>query len=411
MNMMGTNIRLWLKYHKNKITNSIAFYPAIIVLAFLVLSILSITFDFSEMGMQLKSHLHGLKLRDASTARSIISSITAGIITLTVFSFSMVMIVLNQTASQLSNRILDRLIGSRFQQLVLGIYVGTIIYSLFLLSTIRDIDQGVHIPAISTYLLILLTVFDIFLFIYFLHYITQSVKYEVIIQRVLEETKSSLEHACKLEKAPPEIISIESNCLIKAHKSGIYQGFDKGVLMRICSDNICILQLMQPPGTFVLIGVPVMKVNKQLPNDILKAIRNQVYIQSSESIKENFFFGFRQLTEMALKALSPGINDPGTAIQSIRALFQLYAYRVRFFPENTIKNKELQVKIIVKELTFDQIFKDTIYPIWDYGKEDRMVQNELHHLLEIFLTISPIAIIARTLLHKVKLKMNDSGHL
>jgi uncharacterized membrane protein len=407
---MGTNIRLWLKYRRNKIFNSIAFYPAIIVGAFLVLSILSITFDFSEMGMQIKSHLQRFSLRDASTARSIISSITAGIFTLTVFSFSMVMIVLNQTASQLSNRILDRLIGSRFQQLVLGIYVGTIIYSLFLLSTIRDIDQGIQIPALSTYLLILLTVLDIFLFIYFLHFITQSVKYEVIIQRVMEETKTSLEHACKLEQPPLESISFESECLITAAKSGIYQGFDKQVLIRICNDNNCVLQFMQPLGSFVLIGAPVIKVNKKLPNDILKAIQNEVYLQSSESIKENFFFGFRQLTEMAVKALSSGINDPGTAIQSIRALFQLYAYRVRFFPESTIKNSELEVKVILIELTFDQIFKDTIYPIWDYGKEDRMVQNELHHLLEIFLTTAPDAKIAWTLLHKVKLKLKDASH-
>lgn len=410
MNVIGANIRLWFKYHQNKIINSIAFYPAIIVLAFLVLSILSITFDFSEMGMQLKSHLQVLKLRDATTARSIISSITSGIITLTVFSFSMVMIVLNQTASQLSNRILDRLIGSRFQQLVLGLYVGTIIYSLLLLSTIRDIDKGVQIPALSTYLLIVLTVFDIFIFIYFLHFITQSVKYEVIIQRVLEETMTSLEHACILEQAPPESPSFESNYLITATKSGIYQGFDKKVLMRICIENDCILQLMQSPGSYVLIGCSVIKVNKKLDNDILKSIRNEVYLQASESIKENFFFGFRQLTEIALKALSPGINDPGTAIQSMRALFQLYAYRLYFFPETTIRDKESKVLIIAKELTFDQIFIDTIYPIWDYGKEDRLMQNELHHLLEIFLTTNPEAKIAWPLLKKVKLKLNDSAH-
>ncbi len=407
---MVKNIRLWLKYHQNKIVNSIAFYPVIMVIAFLALSILSLTFDFSEMGMQIKSDLQRMSLRDASTARNIISSITAGIFTLTVFSFSMVMIVLNQTASQLSNRILDRLIGSRFQQLVLGIYVGTIIYSLFLLSTIRDIDQGIQIPALSTYLLIVLTVFDIFLFIYFLHFITQSVKYEVIIQRVLADTKTSLEHTCKLEKAPSETISIESEYLITAAKSGIYQGFDTHVLMRICDDNKCVLQLIQSPGTFVLKGVPVMKVNKNLPAEIITAIQAEVYLRSSETVKENYFFGFRQLTEMAVKALSTGINDPGTAIESIRALFQLYSYRVSFFPENTIKNKELQVKIIVKELTFDQIFTDTIYPIWDYGKEDRMVQIELRHLLEDFLTIAPDEKIALTLLHKVKLKLNDSAH-
>jgi len=163
---MWANIRIWLKEHRNKVVNSIAFYPVIIVILFLIISLLSITFDFSEKGMQIKSDWHWLRLRDASTARSIISSITAGLITLTVFSFSMVMIVLNQTASQLSNRILDKLIGSRFQQVVLGVYVGTIVYSLFLLSMIRDIDSGVQIPALSIYLLMVLTVVDIFLFWY-----------------------------------------------------------------------------------------------------------------------------------------------------------------------------------------------------------------------------------------------------
>lgn len=407
---MWANIRIWLNEHRNKVVNSIAFYPVIIVILFLVLSLLSITFDFSENGMQLKSDLHWLRLRDASTARSIISSITAGLITLTVFSFSMVMIVLNQTASQLSNRILDKLIGSRFQQVVLGVYVGTIVYSLFLLSMIRDIDSGVQIPALSIYLLMVLTVVDIFLFIYFLHYITQSVKYEVIIHRIFKETKSSMEQSCKLQLPPPETILFESECMVTAAISGIYGGIDKRVLIRICNDNDCILYLMQSPGTFILEGMPVIKVNKSLPFEILKEIQNEVYLQSSDSIVENFLFGFRQLTELALKALSPGINDPGTAIESLRALFQLYSYRVHNFPENTVKNKEKQVKIILKELSFEQLFEDTILPIWDYGKHDRLVQNELYHLLVVFLTIAPDAKMARVLLQKVKhqIQMHDS---
>ncbi len=407
---MWTNIKIWIKDHRNKMVNSIAFYPAIIAIIFLVLSLLSITFDFSEKGKQIKSHLHWLSLRDASTARSIISSITAGIITLTVFSFSMVMIVLNQTASQLSNRILDKLIGSRFQQVVLGIYVGTIVYSLFLLSTIRDIDSGVQIPALSTYLLIVLTIVDIFLFIYFLHYITQSIKYDVIIHRIFKETKFSMEHCCKLQQPPAEAILFESECMVTAANSGIYQGFDQRFFMRICNDHDCVLSLMESPGTFILKGLPVIKVNKILPAEIMKEIQKEMYLQPSESIKENFFFGFRQLTELALKALSPGINDPGTAIESLRALFQLYAYRVSYFPENTVKNKKMQVKIILKELTFEQIFEETIFPIWDYGKNDRLIQNELHHLLVVFLTIVPDVNIAKTLLKKVKLQMKDSSH-
>jgi uncharacterized membrane protein len=137
-----TPVVQWLVSRSRKMINSIAFYPAVIAFLFLVLSVLMVFFDYSETGKTIKSQWSLLRLRDASTARSIISAITAGIISLTVFSFSMVMIVLNQAASQMSNRILDKLIGNRFQQFVLGFYIGTIVYSLFLLSTIRDIDDG-----------------------------------------------------------------------------------------------------------------------------------------------------------------------------------------------------------------------------------------------------------------------------
>lgn len=75
--------------------------------------------DFSPWGKHSKSELSWLSLKDAGTARVILSKVTGGIISLTVFGFSMVMIVLNQTASQLSNRILDSMIEGRFQQVVL----------------------------------------------------------------------------------------------------------------------------------------------------------------------------------------------------------------------------------------------------------------------------------------------------
>ena len=95
---------------------SIAFIPALIAIFFLLLSFFMVQFDFSESGKDIKSNAHWLTLKDASTARSIISSIVSGIISLTVFSFSMVMILLNQAASQMSYRVLDKLIGNRFQQ-------------------------------------------------------------------------------------------------------------------------------------------------------------------------------------------------------------------------------------------------------------------------------------------------------
>ncbi|MDQ6757478.1 MAG: DUF2254 domain-containing protein, partial [Bacteroidota bacterium] len=142
----------WFRVAYKKTITSIAFLPAIIATLFLLLSFVMIAFDFSSTGKNIKANLHWLSLKDASTARSICSAIAGGVISLAVFSFSMVMILLNQAASQMTNRILGKLIGNRFQQVVLGFYIGTIVYALFLLSTIRDINSGIYVPAISTYL-------------------------------------------------------------------------------------------------------------------------------------------------------------------------------------------------------------------------------------------------------------------
>lgn len=119
------NFSKWIRKSYNKITGSIAFYPALIAIAFLLLSWLMLEFDFSELGKHFKAYVSWIRLKDATTAHSIVSTIVAGIISLTVFSFSMVMILLNQAASQMSNRMLESMIGNRFQQIILGFYIGT----------------------------------------------------------------------------------------------------------------------------------------------------------------------------------------------------------------------------------------------------------------------------------------------
>ena len=387
-------VKNWIKNRYKQAINSIAFYPAIIAIVFLIISFFSITFDFSEQGKEFKSQLKWLKLSDASTARSIISSIAAGIISLTVFSFSMVMIVLNQTASQMSNRILDKLIGSRFQQFALGVYVGTIVYALFLLSSIRDVDSGIRIPALSTYLLILITVLDVFLFIYFLHYITQSVKYEVIIRRIFKETKASMEDKCCLSEAPVDSSTINNDFVIYSIDSGIYESFDGRALLGICNENDCTLHILPAPGTFVLQGFPIAKADKELPARVIKEINDALNLGEHESIEENYFYGYRQLSEVAIKALSPGINDSGTAIESMRALFKLYSYRACHFPINEIRNEDNNHKIALTEISFENIFERTLKPIWDYGKDDRMIQDEMEQLLLQLYSVSDHAIVS-----------------
>ncbi len=404
---MWIKIQIALKKFHHNVVNSIAFYPALIGLLFLLISVLSITFEFSESGREIKSNLHWLSLKDASTARSIISAIAAGIISLTVFSFSMVMIVLNQTASQMSNRILDNLIGSRFQQITLGIYVGTMVYAFFLLSTIRDNNSGLQIPVLSTYFLILLTVFDIFLFIYFLHYITQSVKYSVIIRRIYHETLHSMEQFCTLENETKKINPFKNGQTVLVPKSGIYSGFNKRVLLEISKKNDCNVFLLHPHGTFIMKGLPVMQVDKKVSAEIVKQLSETVYLLDSDSVDSNYFYGFKQLTEVAVKALSPGINDPGTAIDSLRSLFKLLEFKLHHFPENVLRDDDKVERIFIEVLTFDKIFIESVFPIWDYGQNDRLIQQELNLLLTQIQFIVSKPIIS-TILSEVKIKLKNN---
>ena len=369
----------WLRNNYFKIVNSIAFYPAIIAIGFLILSILMQEFDFSQAGKHIKSTSGWISLRDASTARSIVSTIAGGIISLTVFSFSMVMIVLNQAASQMSNRMLEGMIANRFQQFVLGIYIGSIVYALSLLTTIRNIDSGIYIPALSIYLLLVITVLDIFIFIYFLHYVTQSVKFQTIISRVHKNTIHSIQEN-SIENPSGAFLSPDWNWqIVCIEKSGYFQGFDKGNLINFAQKNEGMVLFLKPAGSYLLKGTPLIYFysGKKLDDEKLKEVMIPIDFYPGQDIQRNFYYGFHQLAEVALKALSPGINDPETAVLSLHAIADLFSYKLTHFPQSLFKDENGVVRIQTLERSFESLFAKFIYPIWEYGKKDLYIQSAM----------------------------------
>lgn len=368
----------WLRKNFNKVVDSIAFYPAVICIAFVLLSVLMLELDFSETGKHIKSQLNLVRLRDATTARSILTSITTGIISLTVFSFSMVMIMLNQAASQMSNRMLDSMIGNRFQQIVLGFYIGTITYSLSLLSTIRDISSGIYIPALSIYLLLLLTVIDIFLFIYFLHYVTQSAKFETIIKRIHRQTLHSLQRLCSTEKGDTYSPVRLADQTINMPASDYYQGFNQQGLLRFAKRHDLAVEFLHPAASYLLEGTPLLLIfGKKLNNEEIREMMLLIDLYRGQPIDRNPYYGYHQLAEVAIKALSPGINDPETAVLSVHALSNLFRFKLYNYLPSTICDEKKAVRIAMKEVSFREMFEECFYPIWHYGKDDRYIQNSL----------------------------------
>lgn len=381
---MNNRIIKWIRNNYTKIINSIAFYPAIIAIGFLVLSVLMLRFDFSETGKHIKSSLSWLSLKDATTARSILSTIAGGLISLTVFSFSMVMIVLNQAASQMSNRMLGSMIANRFQQFILGVYIGTIVYALFLLSNIRDINSGIYIPALSIYLLLLLTVIDIFIFIYFLHYVTESVKFETIIERVHLKTLRSIQRIC-IAQMPPKLFSSEADeQIIYVPASGYFQGFNKKELVKFACEHDGAIHFLHAEGTFLLKDIPLLKFysNKKLSGSEKERLAVFIDFYNGQPIEINPYYGFHQLAEVAIKALSPAINDPETAVLSLHALTDLFASKLHLFNQSIFEDEKSTVRVQTFERSFEKLFEECYYPIWEYGKKDRYIQDAMQQMTE-----------------------------
>jgi uncharacterized membrane protein len=279
---------------------------------------------------------------------------------------------------------LDSMIGNKFQQIILGFYIGTIVYSLFLLSTIRNITSGIYVPALSIYLLLVFTIVDIFLFIYFLHYVTQSVKFEIIINRIHKKTLHTLRHHCCPEKSSSFRPDETKAQTIYMPLSNYYQGFDKPSLLRFAEKHDLIVQMLHSPGTYLLEGSPLLIVlcDQKLHKEDIDELILLMDLYIGQPIDKNAYYGYHQLAEVAIKALSPGINDPETAVLSIHALTDLFRFRLFNYLPTTLADKNNVMRIAIKQFSFEELFAECYYPIWKYGKDDRYIQDALLQMME-----------------------------
>jgi uncharacterized membrane protein len=371
----------WLRRAYNKSIHSIGFYPAVMAVGFLLFFIGVYEYEDSAVAAFLKQRFVWLNIRHGEAARTIVTTIAAGVIGLTVFSFSMVMVVMSQVASQMSNRILDNLIGNRFQQITLGMYIGTIIASFFLLSVIDDrTSEG--IPSVTVWLLMVLTISDLFLFVFFLHYITQSVRYEKLIKQIHNQAVESLRRL-----PPPPYPQGEPDkgyrLEICSPLAGYFQGVNLSQLLRFAGSHGLQVRFYHCTGTYLLEGEPLGMVyaDSPPPGALVEKLFKNIDFYPGQEIDKNAFYGFLHLAEVAIKALSPGINDPNTAVLAIHALTNLLQHKLGAPPLQVHCGGDGRPRLWLPQRTFTDAFEQCIYPVLDYGGKDRYVQQAFRQLI------------------------------
>ena len=174
----------FIKRTYHSVLQSIAFYPVLISILFISVAVISLKFDNSKLGAEVKEKIPYFFIHDYETVRAMLSTFIGGIISLTVFSFSMVMVVLSQASSNFSPRLLPGLISNKKHQIILGIYVGTLLYCTLILLSLGAYGTDSKSLGFSAMLGALMAVLCIGLFIYFINSISSAVQILNIIEQI-----------------------------------------------------------------------------------------------------------------------------------------------------------------------------------------------------------------------------------
>ncbi|WP_458525349.1 DUF2254 domain-containing protein [Onishia taeanensis] len=366
----------WLIDRVLSFRQSIAFLPSLLALLYLALALLAVL-PLGER-LPLPGFLDGIRFTEIETPRTLLSTLIAAMISLAVFSFSMVMSVLTQAGGNFSHKLVFGLISERHHQRVLGHYLGTILFILMLLMVPVSGEAPSTWRSLSTYLGVAMVIQCLALFVYFIHNASQSVQINAVNRSLHQATCKSLAKLEARQQRPgwchrPTARHMEPHWpRIKARRSGYIQNADIEALGKLAIEADVVVHLNFSFGDYTVEGFPLFTIEAMEAPDqrfTASALGTLAYVEG-EVAEDLYLNGMTQLMEVAVKALSPGINDPGTARLCLHQLTELLCRRLEFHPCNTFTDPQGKRRVIWQTERFDSLLYRLVNPILHYGKDD-----------------------------------------
>ena len=328
---MNTLKRFW-----GNLRTSFWFVPFLIVAFSIALAVALIAAD-SSIGDQWLARWPRLLGADAVGARAILSTIAGSMMTVVGVTFSMTLVTLALASSQYSSRILRNFIRDRVTQVVLGVFAGIFTYCLIVLRTIRVSEDFGFVASLAVSFSIVLAIGGIGVLIYFIHHIASSIQASSIIAVAAEETMAAVDRlfpsalgraadADEADQAPRDVPQRVWQS-VPGIGNGYIQSVDGGALMRLACRHKTIVRMEHGIGTFLVQGTPLVSVALDTPPDdeLVASLQASYTISRHRSLEQDCAFGIRQIVDMAMRALSPSVNDTTTAVMCVDYLAAILA--------------------------------------------------------------------------------------
>lgn len=258
---------------------------------------------------------------EPETARELLGTLLSGMITMTSLVISITMVVLSLAANQLGPRLIWNFIRDRQIQIVIGVFFSTIIFILIGIRSIRSDD----VPDLAVTVATMLVGICLFALLFYVHKIARSIIADTVIDEVAAELLRAIETMFPIEADarraddPPDQACRRTLCL---RKSGYLQVVEYDRLLRVAERRSLTVLIDVRPGQFVLASGEHGLVGSDEPisDAAIEDLRKSFLVGSQRTPTQDVEYSIRQLVEIAVRALSPGTNDPFTAVTVIHRL-------------------------------------------------------------------------------------------
>ncbi|WP_346926871.1 DUF2254 domain-containing protein [uncultured Arthrobacter sp.] len=329
-------------------------------------------------------------------ARSVLQAIAGSLITVTSLTFSLTVVTLQLASSQFSPRLLRTFTADRFVHGTLALFLATFAFSLTVLRSVRtETSEGPSfVPEFSVTAAFVLAISSVMGLVLFLAHLTREIRVETMMRRVNAETRETIDRVFPEDRPvlPEGLTGQGKGTRIMCSKSGFLTSIEAGALVQAAVDNGALIHVEREPGSSLVEGIPFATAwpigpeaafSAKTQENLQAAISSAVTTGVERTNVQDVGFGFRQLVDVAARALSPGINDPTTAVHVLGHLSALLCRLTRRHPGPIQLTDEAgRVRVVLAMPTLGDLLELVMAQPRLYGIADPAVAERLLELLQ-----------------------------
>jgi len=364
------------------------FVPSVMALAAILLGVVMIWVD-ARTGSSWIEGLGWYQQVRADGAREVLSTIAGSMITVAGVVFSITIVALSYASSQYGPRVLTNFMTDRGNTVTLGTFIATFLYCLVVLRTIRGGDDD-FVPQYAVIVAMLLAVCSIGVLIYFIHHVLESIHINNVVARIgkrlVDDTQRRFPALVGEGGYAPDPAAAVLRLGLDAERlpsgaTGYIQAIDSERLLQLATRNDVLIRLRYRPGDFVLCGRALADVApaERWDGECLAELRDCFTLGDKRTPDADLMFLVSELVEIAARALSPGINDPMTAVTCLDWLGAGGAqFALRKLPAGVRVDQDGQPRLIAQPDDFPTFVRHAFGRLRPYAAGDGLAA--LHFL-------------------------------